>query len=224
MSLFDIVILAVVATGAALVIGGMILIGSGAIKLTATKNSTTTIKVLGDFLQLATTVPGIGLFLVGLAFEYISINYANQSRRDNIEQLVRTAVQTDRDAHAIHVSGFFKSQNYQDVLLTVCVGGSTVVATNTPFNSTIDLYSNYFAVKIESPGVAPEQWTVARSGQLPESYRKFSHTVFLDKGSADFGMIPLIQKVQLAALNPTLPPPPGPPTAPAGAAYGGGSP
>ena len=67
MDLFTIAMLFTIAIGFVLVLGGLWLIASGAVKLTGDKQGNATLKV-GELFQMGTTVPGLGIFVVGLAF------------------------------------------------------------------------------------------------------------------------------------------------------------
>jgi hypothetical protein len=220
MDLFGGVILAIVATGAILVVGGIVLIASGALKVVGDKNAKTTMKV-GDFLQIGTTVPGLGIFLLGLAFESISLVYANQARHDSVVEQVRDAVQKERQDHVMQLSGIVSMPTEQDVRVSVCMGQQLVVRSNNPFNNRIGPYLDFVVVRLETEGAPPQLITVYGRDDVPESFRNFSRLVRPRNGVVDI-QTRLEQVVDLTPAIRSIALPPAPPAAdvPAGSAYG----
>jgi hypothetical protein len=222
MDLFSSVILAIVATGGVLVLGGIFLIASGALKLAGDKSGKTDLKI-GDFFQMGTTVPGLGIFMLGLAFEFVGLYYANEARRDDVAGQISSAVKKERDDHALRLAGIVQMNSDQDVRLSVCMGQQIVVRSNNPFDSTIGPYLDFVVVRLETEGVRPQLFTIARTDHLPPSFKTFSHLVQPQNGLADMGQVSLDQVVDLTSairgkqlpvlLEPTTP-------IPAGAAYG----
>ena len=221
MDLFGSVILAIVATGGVLVLGGIFLVASGAVKLAGDKSGKTDLRI-GDFFHMGTTVPGLGIFVLGLAFEFIGLYYANQARRDDINEMIGVAVRKERDTHALRLAGVVRMNTDQDVRLSVCMGQQLVVRSNNPFTSTIGPDLDFVVLRLETEGVPPQLFTITSSGDLPPSFKTFTRVVQSQHGLADIGQVELDQVVNLAPLlrgrSPsTLEPVP---PIPAGSAYG----
>lgn len=220
MDLFSGVIFAIVATGGVLVLGGIFLIASGALKLAGDKSGTTDVKI-GDFFQMGTTVPGLGIFLLGLAFDTVGLYYANQARRDDVAGQISAAIQKERDDHVLRLTGIVLMKADQDVRLSVCMGQQIVVPSNNLFDSSIGPYLDFMVVRLETAGVPPKTFTIARSDRLPPSFKSFSHLVLPQDGLADMGEVELDQVVDLTSVLPVPPPPPQ--LIPAGSSYGQGN-
>lgn len=219
MDLFKSVILAIVATGGVLVIGGIYLIASGAIKLAGEKDGGTTIKI-GDLLQVGTTVPGLGIFIVGLVFDMTGLYYANMARTDDIPGQIAKAIERDSQNHALKLAGIVKTKNDQDVRLTVCMGHQLVVESNNPFDEKVGPYLDFIVAKLESAGAVPQQYTIFTSSSLPASFKGFTRLVQPRKdGLVDMGTIQLNQVVDLSNIKPMASAALS--TLPAGSAYGG---
>ncbi|RWA75608.1 hypothetical protein [Mesorhizobium sp.] len=223
MDLFSGVIFAIVATGGVLVLGGIFLIASGALKLAGDKNGLTDVKI-GDFFQMGTTVPGLGIFLLGLAFDFVGLYYANQARRDDIAGQIDAAVQKERADHALRLTGVVQMSADQDVRLSVCMGQELVVRSNNPFANTIGPYLDFMVVRLETAGVPPQLFTIARSDFLPDRFKGFSHVYMQQNGMVDMGQVRLDQVVNLTpavsrGLIPVTPPAPSQ-LIPTGSAYG----
>jgi hypothetical protein len=219
MSTFDTVILVMVVTGGILVIGGLYLIGSGALKLTGDKAGKTDLKI-GDFFQIATTVPGLGIFLIGLLFEATSLSYADKARGDDLDTRVRAAVESDRTAHAMRLTGLVQTPTDQNINLSICLGQQIVARSNNPFDYTVGPYPDFLVMQIETAGVAPQRWTVAAADRVPPSLRNFSRLISPNNGVVDLGQVQLKQIVNLEPVLAQLPSPSAEaPPVPAGAAY-----
>lgn len=228
MDLFGSVILAIMATGSVLVIGGLFLIGSGALKLVGDKSSRTTLKV-GAFLQLATTVPGLGIFLLGLAFHSVGLYYANEARRDDMAGQIASAVQKageehrkEREEHALRLAGIVQMDADQEVRLSVCMGQQLILRANNPFESSIGPYLDFVVVKLETEGAIPQLFTISGSDHVAPSFRTFSHLIQPQHGLVDIGSVRLEQVVNLgpAVRDKLLQISSPPPRIPAGSAYG----
>lgn len=195
---FDVVVFTLSLTGLVMVVGGIILIARGAVALEAAKDGATAL-TLGDFLKLSTTVPGLGLFLIGLAFEVSAAIYANAARKDVIKDEIAKAVDADRAQHALHLHGYFEARDpgAQAITISVCVNGATTVFPNVPFDQSIDLYSESIILKAESPGVRTQIWALSK--QVKGQY---GNEIVLADGRADLGKVPLIQTVRLEELKP----------------------
>lgn len=199
MDLFGFAISAIVVTGAALVLGGMYLIASGAIKLAGDRAGKTEMK-FGDLFRMTTTVPGLGIFMLGLAFDCIGLYYANEARRDNVPRQIEAAVKKDREAHAVRLAGFVKMNVDQEVRLSVCMGQEVVVRSNNPFDNRIEPYLDFMIVRLETAGVAPQLFTITLSDNVPPSFKNFAHFVLSHNGVADLGQVQLDQVVNLSPL------------------------
>jgi hypothetical protein len=195
-TLFGIVIVTIVTTGAILVLGGLFLIGSGALKLVGDQAGKTDLKV-GDILQVGTTVPGLGIFLLGLAFSCVSLYYANQARQDDVKEQVKTALEKIQNDHALRLTGLVQMKADQDVRLSICMGQKLIVRSNNPFVSQIGPYLDFIVVSMETEGAAPKLFTITDSHNLSPSFKSFSRIVQPRNGLADIGQVVLDQVVNL---------------------------
>jgi hypothetical protein len=213
MNNFDVVILSIVATGALMVIGGLCLIGTGALKLAGDKAGNSDFKI-GTFLHIGTTVPGLGIFIVGLAFDCTGLYYANlkrhddieyQARRDDIKDQLDKGVQEERQSHELHLVGTIQMADDQDVRLSVCMGDQYIVGSNNWFDKTIGPYPNYLVITLETAGAPPQRYTVSMSDQSPSGTADLPpHLIRPQHGRADMTGVRLNQLVRQEELQPQV--------------------
>ena len=228
--LFSIVSFVLVATGAAMVLGGIYLIASGSLKLAGDKAGRTDVK-FGGLFQIATTVPGLGFFVIGLVFQFGALYYVNQARVEDgklaegaVAKRIAEAVEADRAAHAMRLAGVFVTGRQQNVRLSVCLGQETTVQSNAPFDIAIGPYLDFFSVRMVTEG-AEQAWTVASADRLPPARRNYgARFVSPRDGIADMGEVKLERTVNLDGLlgadGRAAAPPLALPPRPAGGAYG----
>ena len=202
MDLFGGAIAAMMATGCILVIGGLYLIGSGALKLAGDKDGSTNFK-FGDLLQVGTTVPGLGIFVIGMVFELAGVHYANQARvdSDQLQPLIAAALTADQNHHAMKLAGLFKTigQN-QPVLVQICLGDPISVPSNMGFRHTLGPYldssDQFVTVTLQTAGAAPVSYMIAGS-DIPASWKSAGRYIQLKDGIFDLGNIELKQSIDL---------------------------
>lgn len=247
MDLFSATVLIVGATGAALVLGGLALVASGAVKLAGSRGRGGAVNLkFGDLFQLGTTVPGLGIFVLGLAFQAVAMYYANEARQQDLNSRIEEALRNDQAAHTLHLTGILHVPGQENVRMSVCLGQVLSVPSNSPFNQKIGPYLDFLNVKLEAPGVPPQLWTIAPASEVTASLQNFTRFVAPRAGRVDMGQVTLTPVVDLTpVLAPALAPAPAPalgngstrtvapgaaavpapapvPVVPAGNAYGGG--
>ncbi len=198
MTSFDFAVLLILITGAIIAIGGLWLIRTGAVKLVDDKAGHSTIK-FGEFLSIGTTVPGLGIFIVGLCFDYMGLYYENahQERREAIEAEIASRLQQEVRSHEVHLSGTIKMADDQQIRLSVCMGQEISVASNDSFSTEITPYPDYLVIKLETEGARMQRYMIAMSERAAESHPTITHMIRPQKGFADMGSIKIDQIVQM---------------------------
>ena len=202
MDLFGGVIAAMVATGCLLVIGGLYLIGSGALKLAGDKDGSTNFK-FGDLLQVGTTVPGLGIFMIGMLFELAGVYYANQARidGDQVKSQIAAALAADQNHHAMQLAGLVKmAGSSQPVNVQICLGDTMTVASNMGFQHMIGPYldssDQIVVVTLQTAGAPPVSYMIAGS-DAAASLKSAGNFLQPKDGRVDMGSIELQKAIDL---------------------------
>jgi hypothetical protein len=197
MDLFGGVIAAMVATGCILVVGGLYLIASGALKLAGDKDGSTNFK-FGDLLQVGTTVPGLGIFLIGMLFELAGLYYANQARvdSDQLNTRIAAALSEEQQHHALKLTGMIKTATGLPVSVQICMGNQIYVPSNMGFQQTLGPYLDFVTATLQTAGSPPVSYIISGS-TLPPSFKTYARVVQPKDGIFDLGNIELNQAIDL---------------------------
>lgn len=195
--IYPIVVLITEITGGILVVGGLWLVAKGIVKLVGQEGNTQV--TFAKLLTVSTTVPGLGIFLLGFVFEGAALYCSNQI--ENIPQQIKNA-ESSEDAklvseNTLHLTGMISGTDNEDVILSVCVGSNYDVSSNAAFDTTIGPNSSSpLIVTLSAPGVEAEKWTVVAPG-MADSITKYDRVIISKDGVGDMGAIKLQQIVDL---------------------------
>lgn len=145
MSTFDYTIFGAAVCGFTMVLGGILLLYKGAIKLEAvTKDPAVSIELFQREMKLTTRVPALGLFIIGLCFVALSIYFGREV-----------------SAKAIEIEGL--AENIDEEINVVLRSQWSIDSQRGRFHQVVRPQLDIFWLVVNAPGYKPHTITIASS-------------------------------------------------------------